>query len=553
MANEIAKAYVQIVPSTKGIKDKLKEILGDELDKTGKNTGKKMGNSIVSSLKRTLVSIGIGKIIQSTISEGAKLEQSFGGLDTIYGESSDMAKQFARDASSAGISMNDYAEQAVSFGASLRQAYGKDTASAVETANMAILDMADNSAKMGTPLESIQNAYQGFAKQNYTMLDNLKLGYGGTKKEMERLLADAEKFSGVHYDINNLGDVYNAIHVIQGELGITGVASYEASQTLSGSFNAMKASVSNFMASLTMGEDIRQPLESLVTATSNFLLKNLVPSIVRIFTEIPNAIGILVQSVGVIMEENGSSITEAVNNLFNMAVTFLSEQMPQLVEQGMAMVQEFASGLISNLPMILAKGSELIGALLNGIIKSIPSVIATIIDLVADIINAIANTDWATVGMNLLNGIGDGIANAIPNLIEKAIKACKHLTDAIKNFFGIKSPSRLFRDEIGQFLPSGIAVGIETNMDTVHDAMDDLNNATFGAIKNGRIRIEKGSDGYINMMNQMLSRLENMEININNNTSLALDGYTIAKASAPYTQTQLNKLTSINNRIKGVK
>ena len=180
-------------------------------------------------VKKLIVAAGIDTVLKSAIEEGGKLQQSFGGLDTIYGEASSAAKEYAVQAAAAGISANDYAEQAVSFGASLKQAFGGDTTKAVEAANTAIMDMTDNAAKMGTPIESIQNAYSGFAKQNYTMLDNLKLGYGGTKSEMERLLADAEKLTGVHYDISNLGDVYDAIHAIQGDLGLTGVAAQEAS------------------------------------------------------------------------------------------------------------------------------------------------------------------------------------------------------------------------------------------------------------------------------------------------------------------------------------
>ena len=215
---DVATAYVQVVPTTKGIK----EALTNEISGSGDAGGIKIG----SAIKKAIVAAGIGaaltKVVSTALSAGGDLQQSFGGLDTIYGDASEAAKQYASEAAKAGISANSYAEQAVSFGASLKAAFGGDTIKAAEAANTAILDMADNSAKMGTDISAIQSAYQGFAKQNYTMLDNLKLGYGGTKTEMERLLADAQKLSGIKYDINNLGDVYEAIHVIQGELGLTG-------------------------------------------------------------------------------------------------------------------------------------------------------------------------------------------------------------------------------------------------------------------------------------------------------------------------------------------
>ena len=238
---ELGKAYVQIVPSAEGISGSIQSALGGEADAAGKSAGLK----IAGALKKVVAAAGIGVALKKSISAGADLQQSFGGLETLYGAAADSAKQYAMAAAQAGISANSYAEQAVSFGASLKQAFGGDTTKAVEAANTAIMDMTDNAAKMGTPIESIQMAYQGFAKQNYTMLDNLKLGYGGTKTEMERLLQDAQKISGVEYDMSNLGDVYEAIHVVQDELGLTGVAAEEASQTLSGSFGAMKAAGQN--------------------------------------------------------------------------------------------------------------------------------------------------------------------------------------------------------------------------------------------------------------------------------------------------------------------
>ena len=248
MAIELAKAYVQIIPTTRGITDELNDQLNGPAEEAGDTAGKKSGSKFVDAMKKMIVAAGIGKIIQSAISEGADLEQSyFGGLDTLYGDAADKAREFANEAAAFGVSMNDYAEQAVSFGAALKSAYGGDTVKAAEAANTAIKDMADNSAKMGTDIESVQAAYQGFAKGQYQLLDNLKLGYGGTKTEMERLLADAEKFSGVKYDINNLGDVYDAIHVIQGELGLTGVAADEAATTISGSTTVIPSGIPSWV------------------------------------------------------------------------------------------------------------------------------------------------------------------------------------------------------------------------------------------------------------------------------------------------------------------
>jgi phage-related protein len=241
-------------------------------------------------------------------------------VDTLYGEAADGVRAYAREAAQAGISMNDYSEQAVSFGASLKQAFGGDVTKAAEAANTAILDMADNSAKMGTDITSVQMAYQGFAKQNYTMLDNLKLGYGGTKSEMERLLADAEKLTGVHYDINNLGDVYAAIHAIQGDLGLTGVAAAEASQTFSGSFNAMKASAQNLLGSLALGQNVGPAMTQLAQSVSTFFFGNFIPMIGTLVKSLPTAILAFLQT-GLPLLVSGISnlLTSLATNITNFA------------------------------------------------------------------------------------------------------------------------------------------------------------------------------------------------------------------------------------------
>lgn len=260
---DLGKAYVQILPSAEGISGRIRNLLEGPSEDAGESAGGKAGSALAGAIGKAAVAAGIGKILKDSFEAGGALEQSFGGLDTIYGAAADEAKAFAVQAASAGISANSYAEQAVSFGAALKQAFGGDTTAAMEAANTAIMDMADNSAKMGTDIGSIQTAYQGFAKQNYTMLDNLKLGYGGTKEEMERLLARAQELSGVEYNIDNLGDVYSAIHVIQDELGLTGVAADEAKTTLTGSFGAMKASWENLMAALTTGNGMGSAMQSL--------------------------------------------------------------------------------------------------------------------------------------------------------------------------------------------------------------------------------------------------------------------------------------------------
>lgn len=273
-----------------------------------------LGANIVSgALISGIQSLGnaMKGVFSTALDEGAKLQQSFGGIDTLYKGAEDTMKQYATTAASAGISANTYAEQAVSFGASLKQALGGDAVKAAESANKAIMAMADNSAKMGTDIGSIQMAYQGFAKGNYTMLDNLRLGYGGTQQEMQRLLKDAsklEKAMGKKFDINNFADVVEAIDLVQQELGVAGVAAKEAETTFSGSFSAMKASASNFLANLSLGEGIGPSLKTLISTTSTFLLGNFVPMVGNIMRQLPHAIEVAIAEAGPKIEQGFRSL-----------------------------------------------------------------------------------------------------------------------------------------------------------------------------------------------------------------------------------------------------
>lgn len=269
MATELGKAYVQIMPSAKGISKEITKTLGPESTKAGQVAG----TNIVSSIKKVIAAAGIGKALVDTIKQGGALEQSIGGIETLFKDHADTVRKYANEAyKTVGVSANEYMENVTSFSASLLQSLGGDTKEAARIAHMAMVDMGDNANKMGTAMRDIQNAYQGFAKQNYTMLDNLKLGYGGTKAEMERLLRDAQKITGIKYDINNLADVYEAIHVIQQELGITGTTALEAEETIVGSFNAMKSAFTNVLGALAIGENLGGALKALASTVSIFLL-----------------------------------------------------------------------------------------------------------------------------------------------------------------------------------------------------------------------------------------------------------------------------------------
>ncbi|WP_198324540.1 hypothetical protein [Enterococcus durans] len=276
----------------------------DQLESSSNKSGLSIKNLAVSMGLVKVASAAISKAysamktaFSAAISEGANLQQSLGGVETLFKGSADKVKRYADEAyKTSGLSANAYMENVTSFSASLLQSVSGDTEKAADVANMAMIDMSDNANKMGSNMGDIQNAYQGFAKQNYTMLDNLKLGYGGTKEEMQRLLSDAEKLTGVKYDINNLSDVYNAIHAIQGKLDITGTTAKEAASTLSGSFESMKASLSNVLGKMALGQDIKPALNQLAETTSTFLFGNFIPMVGNILKALPGAIATFIKA-----------------------------------------------------------------------------------------------------------------------------------------------------------------------------------------------------------------------------------------------------------------
>ena len=391
----IGSAYVQIIPSTRGIGASLSQALGGPSIKAGKESG----NSIASGIKGMLAKAAIGAVVakglKSALDAGANLEQSFGGLDTIYGAVSNTMQSFAMKAASAGISANNYAEQAVSMGAALKQAFGGDVYQSMKAADTAIMDMADNAAKMGTPIESVQQAYMGFAKGQYQLLDNLKLGYGGTKGEMERLLKDAQAISGVEYNMDNLGDVYSAIHVIQGELGLTGVAADEAKTTFSGSFGAMKASAENFAATLTTGGNVQAALVSLISSIGTFVGGNLLPMLGNVFSALPGALSTAFTTALPIIQTQGPALVSRI-------VAGITTALPQVVAKGRELLTMLGNGITANLPAILEKGRSIIIGLFTGLRNALPEI--------------------ATVAVQIIEGLSSFLETNIPVIAEKGGK-----------------------------------------------------------------------------------------------------------------------------------
>lgn len=415
MATELAKAYVQIIPSAEGIQGRIRKELEPEADSAGSSFGGKM----VGMIKKVIATAAIGKALSASISEGAALEQSLGGIETLFKDSADKVKANAAKAyQTAGMSANDYMELTTSFSASLLSSLAGDTSKAADVADMAMVDMSDNANKMGTNMEDIKNAYQGFAKQNYTMLDNLKLGYGGTKSEMERLLADAQKISGVEYNIDNLSDVYSAIHVIQGQLDITGTTAKEAATTISGSFNQMKAAAKNVMGEIALGMDVGPALNELANTIITFAVGNLLPAVWNVISALPSAIVTFVTALG-------PQLFAAVSGLIPQIASGITTGIPTLYQSAMQLMDQFNIGIQEQLPTLLQKGVDFISNIVNGILQNLPQVITMAENVITYFVNTIISMlpTVLSAGARLLLRLVNGIINNLPQITQAAVTA----------------------------------------------------------------------------------------------------------------------------------
>ena len=376
------------------------------------------------------VATGAVALVKSVSGAYGQLQQSIGGIETLFGDSAQKVIENANNAyTTAGISANDYMQQVTSFSASLLQSLGGDTQKACDSADMAIRDMADNANKMGTSMEMIQNAYQGFSKQNYTMLDNLKLGYGGTKAEMERLLADAEKISGIKYDISNLNDVYSAIHVIQQELGITGTTALEAGETIEGSFNSLSASWENFIAGFGNPDaDMKLLVDNLAKGLSG-AITNVIPVINNMVSVLPTVMDALIGAVNDMLPTLITTFTELITQVINAIVQLLPTLIPMVVET----LKSVINTLVENLPLIIDAVILLVTEVIKALSEMLPQLIPTIIQAIVDIANSLLENLPIILDavLKIVLGIADSLlVNGIPILIN----ALPQLINGIINF-----------------------------------------------------------------------------------------------------------------------
>lgn len=565
----------KVTVDTSGLKNGLNDAKNEAksfsstLADVGKTGAKALGTALkAGAIASTGAIVGLVK----TATQGyAEFEQLYGGVETLFGaKGAQNVEEYAQmtgksvdsvrgefnklmDAQNlvisnadqayktAGLSMNEYLSQATSFSASLLQSLNGDTVKTAKVTDMAIIDMADNANKMGTSIESIQNAYQGFAKQNYTMLDNLKLGYGGTKTEMERLLTDATKISGVKYDINNLNDVFEAIHVIQGELSITGTTAKEASETISGSLGMMKSAWANLVSGLgDTSADFDSLLKNFIDSVGT-LGKNLLPvvktalkGVVRLITELaPQIIAMLpplfAELLPAVIEATTGLISALVQN-FPAMLQVLVDSLPMFIDA----VMQIVNGIVAYLPQLIVVLSQLIVGIVNALIqptnlqlilkagltllielvKAIPQIIQNFAQAIPTLIDSIVEflTSPESIKMIIVAGIElfMALVKAVPQILGALFKAFGDLFgklwDRLKTLF--TEFAGKFGNAIGSVFKgaiNGVLAFIENfinaPIDIINGFVDTINGA-FGAVgvnigKIGRVSLGRMASGGI--------------------------------------------------------
>ena len=592
----------------KGIKDTTntaKEESG-KIEKAVNKTGEiasKVGKAAI--IGATAAATAIGTITKFVIQHYAEYEQLAGGVETLFGAQGMSLKKYAQSIGqtveqargkydqliqaqtevmnnakvaykTAGMSANDYMNTITSFAAALKQSTANET-EAAKVANQTVIDMADNANKMGTNMEDIQNAYQGFSKQNYTMLDNLKLGYSGTKSEMERLLQDAEKLTGVHYDINNLSDVYNAIHEIQKNLGITGTTAKEAMKTIDGAMKMTKASWDNLLTGLADPKQAVGPLISEFAKSLGILAKNVTPKIKEVFDALPNAlIQITPQLMNMIIDLAPSLILAAINlvagligalpgiispifsqlssligsGMIDKIGQSISSNMPTLISKGLDMLLQFSQAVLTYLPMLVGMGMKLIFYLVQGLMSALPTLISKVPTIIANLADAFSNSAQTIFawGVKIIAEIIKGLVMSIPSLIAnipKIIYAIFAVWNAI-NWWNL-----------GKGLINGIKNGI-TSMggsltSTAKNLFESLKNSVSNIFNNIKKVIESPIFGAKTKVLAIIGELQNgVRVGFNfikSHASSVWNG--IKNAIMSPMSTAANFVKAIINKIKG--
>lgn len=510
--NQLSLEIAKSESALKEMNKELKATTGIDLDKL-KNGLKKVGEVALDVSKKLLqVSSAVGGALASVVGLGVKsyadLEQNLGGVETLFGKSANKVVENAKKAyKAAGVSANEYMAGVTSFSASLLQSLGGDTEEAARLADQAFIDMADNANKFGTDMSSVQAAFQGFAKQNYNMLDNLKLGYGGNKTEMERLLKDAEKISGQKYDIKNLADVYNAIHVIQDELGVTETTANEAADTISGSVNAMKAAFDNFLNGSGSPEQLA---DAVVTFLGNIaktigklapsilkgivaLFKTITPKVVSLILDmIPQlivAVQDMIQTLCTMITSNTTQIANTITTLINQIITFITQNLPVILQAGISILLALVDGIVGAIPTLAEQLPLLIETIVNVLIENIPAVLMAAIELLMAIVQAIP-----VIVQSLIDSLPSIIETITTTLIDNAPTV---LAAAVKLLFEIVKAIPKIAIQLALATPKMVASVVKTLWDN-----------RGKIIEAGKKMLLNVRDGIVNNLSQLMTKVK---------------------------------------------
>lgn len=520
MSSQVATAYVQIIPSAQGIGNGIAQALGG--DSTAVSAGKHIGGKLVSAVSSVIAAAGLGAALGKALTEGAALEQSIGGVETLFKDSAAKVIANAENAyKTAGVSANSYMEQVTSFSATLLQGLGGDTEAAARIADQALVQMADNANKMGTDMASIQYAYQGFAKDNYEMLDNLKLGYGGTQAEMARLINDsgvlgdsievtAETVKDVPFD-----KIIEAIGVIQDDLGITGTTALEAASTLSGSLASMKAAFSNVLGQLTLGQDVGPALSALAETVTTFLAGNLLPAVWNILSALPGALTTFVQELGPQLMTGLQSFLPQVMTAGAQFVQSLSnglaQSIPDLLARALPMLLQFTDTLRANFGNIVDAGIDLLLNLAQGIANALPTLIEYIPQIVSNIAGLINDNapKILAAGVQIIVTLVKGLIDAVPTILANIPTIIKAIADTITAFNWLNLGATIVKT-IGSGLKS-MAGGLSSMMgETFKGAIDYLKGLPQQALQWGKDMIQGFISGIIGSIGGVVSAIKNV-------------------------------------------
>ena len=518
--NTVARAYVQIVPSAEGIKGSITSALGGEAS----SAGSQLGGMLSTGIKGAVVAgvAGLGAIIGGALTEGGALQQSLGGVETLFKDSAGQVIAAANEAyRTAGVSANSYMEQVTSFSATLLQGLGGDTAAAASYADKAIVQMADNANKMGTSMESIQYAYQGFAKDNYTMLDNLKLGYGGTQAEMARLINDSgvlgdsiEVTAETGKDVP-VSSIIDAIQVIQDKLKISGTTAAEAATTLTGSFASVKAALSNVLAGLALGQDLGPALNALSSTLSTFLSGNLIPALYNILSALPGALVTFISTLGPQLASGLSTLvpqmmTTGAQMLQSLSAG-LAQGIPNFLAQALPMLLQFTENLRANFSNIVDAGIDLLLNFVQGIANGLPTLIEyvpTIISNIAGLINDNAPKILAA-GVQIIVTLVKGLINAIPTIIANIPQIIGAIVDTITAFNWLNLGATVIKT-LGNGLTS-MASGLKGFMEsTLSGAIDYLKSLPKQALQWGKDMISGFIDGIVGSVGGIVNAVKDV-------------------------------------------